>query len=454
MGLFWLLLVLGVFNLGLGYGLAVHLGYGPATLREAWIALGRESHASGALSPDPSRPPAASLALPASEPCDEPAPPLEELLQADPAEHTEVEPYEEPYDEDLADLIRPENPEAWDLNEKFVETSILSLNITMMKSGARSTEIDTRLRCLGSKIDAGTFQRSLDELKTDCELYLAEQREGAERLRSRIDELGELKWLGEEVEAANMEQAAQIETTLGNLQEVDPDADLQATVSRLLGEIGHLREARHRLRDSQEKAFLVIARYENRVDKIEKQLLCDSLVELRNRIGLEVALWEWWRQDRHRSRPTCAAMLDLDRFGRLNASHGPLVGDRVLRHVAQVLRKSIAASDLASRCGGQRFAVFFSDNGPQAASKAVERIRQSLQRTTFRHNEEEIRLTACGALAEVQPDDRYEDVLDRLEEAMSEAKRAGPNHSVFHRGSKIEPVESPNLGAEYEEVTV
>jgi len=448
MGLFWLLFVLSLLNLGLGYALAVYLGYGLPSLRDAWTALGVEAPTT------PPPPPAADPVPPRLEPPEAPSPPLEELLQADPAEHTEIEPYEEPYDDDVAELIRPESPEAWDLNEKYVETSILRLNIAMMKSGARATEIDARLRLLKGKMDAGTIQRSLDELKTDCELYLDEQREAAERLHSRIDELGELKSLGEEVETANMEQAAQIETTLGNLRDMDFHADLEAAASRLLAEIGHLREARHKLRDSQEKAFLIIARYENRVDKVEEQLLNDPLTELRTRIGLEATLWEWWRQDRHRSRPMCAAMLDLDGFGRINTAHGSLVGDRILRHVGQFLQQAIAKTDLAARYGGQRFAVFFCDTGPRAAVKTVELARQSLERTTFRHQDEEIRLTACGAITEVNPDDGYEAVLDRLEAAVHQTKQAGPNRSCSHRGGKIEPVESPNLGAKYEEVVV
>jgi PleD family two-component response regulator len=86
--------------------------------------------------------------------------------------------------------------------------------------------------------------------------------------------------------------------------------------------------------------------------------------------------------------------------------------------------------------------------------KTVELARQSLQRTTFRYQDEEVRLTARGAITEVNPDDGYEAVLDRLEAAIDQANHAGPNRSCLHRGGKIEPVESPNLGAKYEEVMI
>jgi len=147
-------------------------------------------------------------------------------------------------------------------------------------------------------------------------------------------------------------------------------------------------------------------------------------------------------------------MFDIDRFGRVNADHGSLVGDRILRHFAHVLRKSLAKTDLAARYGGQRFVAVFLDNGPQSGAKIMEFVRQTLERTTFRHNGEEIRLTACGAVTEAMPDEGYEALLDRLEATIHEAKQAGANRSCFHRGGKVEPVESPSLGAEYEEVVV
>ena len=88
----------------------------------------------------------------------------------------------------------------------------------------------------------------------------------------------------------NLEQSAQVETTLNNLEYMDFSGDPEEGNQRLLEEIKNLRMARHRLRDKQEAAFLAIARCENRIDKIEKQLFIDPLTKLRNRIGLEVEL--------------------------------------------------------------------------------------------------------------------------------------------------------------------
>ena len=199
---------------------------------------------------------------------------------------------------------------------------------------------------------------------------------------------------------------------------------------------------------------MIVARSGHRLEAIEKQLASDSLTGLRNRIGMETTLHEWWQMNRHRSTPICGAMFDLDGFGKVSDKHGWLVGDRILHHVGQLLLGATDAANLVARYGGQRFATVLSDSGPRAAVRMAEWFRQSLERATFRHEDKEILLTACGAVTEAKSDESYDRFLARLEETLNEAKRAGPNRSWLNDGIKAELIESPNLGAKYTEIAV
>jgi diguanylate cyclase (GGDEF)-like protein len=190
------------------------------------------------------------------------------------------------------------------------------------------------------------------------------------------------------------------------------------------------------------------------LDKIEKQLFNDPLTKLRNRIGLETTLWQWWQEGRHQSRSMTAALVDLDGFDWVNRRHGSLAGDRILYQLAQVLRKHTGEADLVGRFAGERFLILIVDVGPRAATKNVEFVRQSIERITFLYGEEEIRVTAGGGITEVAPDDTHETLFARMEQALAQAKQAGPNRSCFHNGEEVELVESPSLGAEYVEIPI
>ncbi len=285
--------IIALLNISLGFALAAYLGYGPAGIADGWGMVRRY------------RPDFHFLLyfmrwLPTWR---QPAPisteslaellildGLEELFDAGAADELGIEPYDEPYDNDAAELMNPSVPELWDLNEKYVETSVLRLNIAMIKSGVRAAEIDCRLCACRGHSDRETIETCLRLLREDCVSYLAEQSAAAQKFRDRLGELGGLSSLGEEIEMGNFEQAAQVETTLNNLEYMDFGADPEEGNRRLLEEIKNLGTARHRLHDKQEEAFLAIARQENRIDKIEKQLFIDPLTKLPNRIGLESEL--------------------------------------------------------------------------------------------------------------------------------------------------------------------
>lgn len=447
MGMVLLVFLIGVLNLGLGYATAWYLGYGPANLWEAWEALTADGVAPQQPAPGPAMTPPTTVADLSEELALSTA---EAFAEEDMATDLKVE----SYDEDLPDVMPTDAPENWDLNEKFVETSVLKLNVAMMKSGVRATELDTRLRACRGHSDAETIRQCLTDLQEDCRTYLTEQSEAAEQFHNRIGELGELASLGDEIEMANLEQAAQIETSLSNLQHMDFESDLEAANLRLLEEIKNLRIARHRLRDSQEAAFLTIANYEGRLDKIEKRLYSDQLTGLRNRIGLEATLNLWWQEGRHRSRPMSAALFDLDGFGVVDDEHGPLIGDRILHQLGPLIEANLGKSDLSARFAGQRFLVMILDAGPRGAVRNAELLRQTIERVTFQHADAEIRVTVSAGITEVTPQDTHPSVFERLEKALHQAKDAGRNRSFFHTGKEIEAVEAPNLGAKYKEIRI
>jgi diguanylate cyclase (GGDEF)-like protein len=443
-------------NIALGFILACYLGYGPPVFAAAVGSLQRfqpRFHFSflrrGPKEPEISLEELAALKLP-------PLPEgLEELFDSDEVAELNIEPFDEPYDDDAGELMNPSVPELWDLNEKYVEASILQLNIAMMKSSARTTDIDCQLRECRGHSDRETIETCLRLLREDCVSYLAEQSEAAGKFRDRLGELGqELSILCEEIEMGNFEQAAQVETTLNNLEYMDFGADPEEGNRRLLEEIKNLGGARYRLRDKQEAAFLAIARCENRIDKIEKQLFTDPLTKLPNRIGLEVALHEWWKQRRHKTKSISAVLFDVDRFSLFNENHGPLLGDKVLYQIGQILKAGFGETDLFGRFAGQRFLAVLLDVGPRAALRNIELMRQTIEKTVFIHDEEQIKMTVGCAITEIKPDDTYIGVLERLEKTLKTVKEAGANRTFMHIGRDVERVESPSFGAESNEIVI
>src|SRR5207248_692599 len=62
----------------------------------------------------------------------------------------------------------------------------------------------------------------------------------------------------------------------------------------------------------------------------------------------------------------------------INNTHGHLAGDAVLHAIAETIRESVRPSDVASRFGGEEFAILLPETSGQDAARVAERIRLAL----------------------------------------------------------------------------
>lgn len=106
---------------------------------------------------------------------------------------------------------------------------------------------------------------------------------------------------------------------------------------------------------------------------LERQAMTDPLTGLLNRRGfLSVLEREWPRATELENAPLLL-YADLDDFKKINDEHGHAEGDRVLRTVADALRRCFRASDSIARLGGDEFVVFAAD--AESASERIMRAR-------------------------------------------------------------------------------
>ncbi len=147
---------------------------------------------------------------------------------------------------------------------------------------------------------------------------------------------------------------------------------------------------------------------------------------LRQRLEEEVA-----RSVRNQS-PLSLLMIDADQFKSVNDDYGHVVGDHVLSSIGAVLRRNCRPFDLASRFGGDEFALLLPDTDVPGARGVAERIRQDLPGAV------EVPVTVSigiGCLDRSAP--TAEHLLDDADFALYQVKRGGrdaisvrhPSHS-------------------------
>jgi diguanylate cyclase (GGDEF)-like protein len=105
----------------------------------------------------------------------------------------------------------------------------------------------------------------------------------------------------------------------------------------------------------------------------------DGLTGLKNHRAFQESLHSAAQMAERFQQPLSLVMFDIDHFKQFNDTYGHPAGDELLRQVAQVLRESARAYDVAARYGGEEFALLLPNTTLEQAVQVAERLRQQIR---------------------------------------------------------------------------
>lgn len=216
--------------------------------------------------------------------------------------------------------------------------------------------------------------------------------------------------------------------------EAGADIDtLRILVSRLLKETRQARDT------SQATSQLVtelngeIEVMRRAMDELNEEVLVDSLTGIANRRSFDQKLRELLSASSFNGRKCCLLMLDIDRFKQFNDEHGHLVGDRVLRFVAEMIKKGIKGRDFVARYGGEEFAVILPNTeygGGMAVSRAIADTVANRQLIVGTNKRSLGNVTLSVGLSIYRQGDTSETLIERADACLYRAKELGRNGVV------------------------
>ena len=166
--------------------------------------------------------------------------------------------------------------------------------------------------------------------------------------------------------------------------------------------------------------------------KMEKLAHTDDLTGLANRRAGESEINAYIRRFRINDQPLSLALLDIDKFKRINDTYGHPVGDVVLCALGAALTKLLRPGDRIYRWGGEEFLISLPHTSVLDAREVCERIRKCVSELVVGDipPESGIHITASLGLSDFQQGDSLDGILQRCDEALYMAKHNGRNQLV------------------------
>lgn len=164
------------------------------------------------------------------------------------------------------------------------------------------------------------------------------------------------------------------------------------------------------------------------LDTLQHMATQDTLTGLLNRRTMtDLAEGELKLMDRNGS-ALSIALLDLDHFKHINDHAGHAAGDAVLCGFAAHALATLRQVDKVARWGGEEFLVLLPLVSQTDAQSAIERLRLGTERLAYAGHPG-LRATFSAGIAQARHGDTLEQVVERADRALYEAKRKGRNRS-------------------------
>jgi len=167
------------------------------------------------------------------------------------------------------------------------------------------------------------------------------------------------------------------------------------------------------------------------IQQLRSTSLIDFLTGLHNRRYFFITGEKLFASARRQALTLVCAMLDIDFFKKVNDQYGHEAGDRVLQHVANILRNRLRKTDIVARIGGEEFCILAVNMDTASVHKIFDELRRKIEQSVVVLDDGmgEVSITVSLGIA-TRLGDSLDHMLKKADFHLYEAKEGGRNMLV------------------------
>jgi len=177
-----------------------------------------------------------------------------------------------------------------------------------------------------------------------------------------------------------------------------------------------------------------ILKLQSEVKSLGELVRTDYLTSLFNKQHLHYSLEQELERTRRCSQATTLFLIDADHFKSVNDNYGHIVGDKVLQHIAFLIKENVRKIDIPCRYGGEEFAVILPATPLLTGVHVAERLREEIQNSQITlESGETLSLTVSIGVCSTEQNNEHtpESFIKEADIELYKAKEKGRNAVSF-----------------------
>lgn len=221
-----------------------------------------------------------------------------------------------------------------------------------------------------------------------------------------------------------------IDKSFDSLERVEDESmsleEVMKVIRQLVVESREIRHSTRFLNSQLENATNEIQQLKSQLAEVQQDALFDSLTSLYNRRAFDGDLNTLCRSEQK----MCLILADIDHFKSFNDNYGHLFGDTVIKAIARRIQLSCRDGIHAYRFGGEEFALIVPNKSLRIARQFAESLRRAIEKLSIkdrRTSEQVGNITISLGVAELQPGEPANALIERADKLLYESKELGRN---------------------------
>lgn len=163
-------------------------------------------------------------------------------------------------------------------------------------------------------------------------------------------------------------------------------------------------------------------------ERLHRLGITDALTGVYNRRQMDREVGDAVERYKRYGAGSSLLLADVDHFKQINDDAGHAAGDRALKEIAALMRRSLRKLDLLFRIGGEEFLVLLPDVKQAGAAEVAEKLRREVASAEFVPGR---KITVSIGVAELGHGETRDQWVSRIDRALYAAKDSGRDRVVI-----------------------